>query len=333
MSEQTWPWPAGAATGVGSLPGTDIAEAQRIVLGELPDLPHLPELPARGPGADLIGRGAGLLADLPVELYAARWRLTGRPGRDLRIARDLMERDLDQLATQADGYAGPLKLQAVGPWTLAAALELPRGGPALTDPGAVRDLTGALAEGLRAHVARVAARVPGARVLLQLDEPGLPAVRDGRVPTASGLSAVRPVEADALRGALARVVDEVAVPVVVHCCAPRPPVALIAAVGAAAAAIDVDHVDLDELGAALDRGLGLFAGAAGTDPQLPVTAQVVADRVERLWHVLGFAPAVLPRQVVVTPACGLAGLGGARARTLLAACREGAGELRDRIGV
>ena len=78
-----WPWPAGAASGMGSMPGTDIAEAQRIVLGELP-VPHLPELPGRGPGADLVGRAAGLLVDLPVELYAARWRIAGRPGRDLR---------------------------------------------------------------------------------------------------------------------------------------------------------------------------------------------------------------------------------------------------------
>ena len=77
MTDQAWPWPAGAATGIGSLPGTDIAEAQRVVLGELPDLPHLPELPARGPGADLIGRTAGLLVELPVELYAGA--LAGRP--------------------------------------------------------------------------------------------------------------------------------------------------------------------------------------------------------------------------------------------------------------
>ena len=47
-----FPWPPGGATGVGSMPGTDPAEAMRIVLGELPDLPHLAELPARGPGAD-----------------------------------------------------------------------------------------------------------------------------------------------------------------------------------------------------------------------------------------------------------------------------------------
>ena len=49
MTDFSWPWPAGSATGIGSLPGTDIAEAQRIVLGELPNLPHLAELPAGAP--------------------------------------------------------------------------------------------------------------------------------------------------------------------------------------------------------------------------------------------------------------------------------------------
>ena len=63
-----FPWPAGVATGIGSLPGTDIAEAQRVVFGELPELPHLAELPERGPGADMLGRSAGFLVELPVQL-------------------------------------------------------------------------------------------------------------------------------------------------------------------------------------------------------------------------------------------------------------------------
>ncbi len=54
------------------MPGTDPDEATAVVLGELPDLPHLPELPARGPGADLVGRTAALLVDLPVETTTAR---------------------------------------------------------------------------------------------------------------------------------------------------------------------------------------------------------------------------------------------------------------------
>lgn len=50
ITQNGFPWPPASATGVGSLPGTDPAEALRLVFGELPDLPHLTELPARGPG-------------------------------------------------------------------------------------------------------------------------------------------------------------------------------------------------------------------------------------------------------------------------------------------
>ena len=73
------PWVAGAATGVGSLPGTEPAEAISMVLGELPDLPHLPELPARGLGADMIGRGAALLVDLPVDVQPSGRTTGGAP--------------------------------------------------------------------------------------------------------------------------------------------------------------------------------------------------------------------------------------------------------------
>ncbi|MEV4120441.1 methionine synthase [Micromonospora sp. NPDC049645] len=333
MTDQAWPWPAGAATGIGSLPGTDIGEAQRVVLGELPELPHLPELPARGPGADMIGRSAGLLVELPVEVYAGRWRVAPRPGRDLRRARDLMERDLDQLAEQAEGYAGPIKVQAAGPLTLAAFLELPIGGRLLRDPGAVRDLTGSLAEGLRAHVAAVARRLPQASVLLQLDEPSLPTVLAGRVPTESGLGAYRAVESVDAAALLRTIVEAVGVPTVVHCCAPDVPLELIRSTGAVAVALDLDLVTrLDPLGEAIDAGLGLLAGAAPTRPPsaggAPTSAQI-ADRVRQVWDRLGFPRRQLAEQVVVTPACGLAGATPEYARAVLAACRDAGRRLAE----
>jgi hypothetical protein len=350
-------WPEGAATGVGSLPGTDIAEAVRTVLGELPDLPYLPELPARGPGAELIGRTAGLLVDLPVELYAARWRTTARPGRDARRTGDLWQRDLDTLTDLADGYAGALKLQAAGPWTLAASVELPVGGALLRDPGAVRELTASLAEGLARHVAELHRRVPGARLLLQLDEPSLPAVLAGRVATESGFGTFRAVEGSTATEALRAVIAAVGVPVVVHCCARDVPVALLRSAGASAVGVDLSLLtDLDPVGEALDAGVGLFAGAVpstGDRPDAAVErlpgaaatsyaaverlpgaaatsyAAAAAARIRELWTKLGFPLADLPRRVVVTPACGLAGATPAAARAVTTATREAARRLLD----
>jgi methionine synthase II (cobalamin-independent) len=343
VTETELPWPTGAATGTGSLPGTDPAEALRLVFGELPDLPYLPELPGRGAGAELVGRTAVLLTDLPVEIYAGRWRLASRPGRDLRRARDLLERDLDALTEVADGYTGPLKLQAGGPWTLAAGLDLPTGGPVLADRGATRDLAESLADGLVAHAAEVAARVPGARVLVQLDEPTLPTVLSGRVRTESGLGTFPPVEEQLAAQGLRTVIEALAggVPVVVHCCAARPPVGLFREAGAVGVALDLGLVDLDSaaeldaLGEVLDGGFGLIAGAVPTRPVAgvdPADSGPAAGLVRALWSRLGLPAARLPRQVVVSTACGLAGADPDYARTVLRTCREAARRLTDDAG-
>ncbi len=174
-AEPGFPWPAGSATGVGSMPGTDPAEACAVVMGELPDFPYLPELPGRGPGADMIGRTASLLVDLPVEITPGGWKFAARPGRDQRRAESFLAFDLDAAQEAAEGFAGPYKIQVCGPLTLAARIELTRSlNPALADPGAVADLVASLAEGVARHVAAVRARIPGATVVLQVDEPALP---------------------------------------------------------------------------------------------------------------------------------------------------------------
>ena len=320
-----FPWPAGAATGIGSLPGTDVVEAQRIVFGELPDLPHLPELPDRGPGADLIGRGAGFLVELPVQLYAGRWQMSPRPGQDLRRTADLLERDLDQATEQGDRFAGTFKVQSAGPWTLAASLELQIGGRLLRDPGAVRDLTDSLAEGLRRHVDDVRKRLPHASILLQLDEPSLPAVLAGHVPTESGLSVYHAVDGPDAATALRTVVEAVGVPVIAHCCASDVPLQVFRDSRAAAVALDLSLIkDLDPVGEAIEAGVGLFAGVAPTSPVdgRALTGKQVAERVTKLWSRLGFPASRLAEQVVVTPACGLAGASEPFARAVLTACRE-----------
>ena len=340
----SYPWPPGSATGVGSLPGTDAREAARLVFGELPDLPHLPELPARGPGADVIGRTAGLLVDLHVDLQPAGWRLVDRPGRDELRAAAYLSRDLDELEEAAQGWSGPLKVQLAGPWTLAASLELPRGDKAVGDPGACRDLAQSLAEAAAAHVAEVRRRVPGAQVLLQLDEPSLPEVLAGRVPTASGYGVLPDVEGPRAQAGLREVIEAAAAPTLVHCCSARAPVGLLAGAGVAGVSLDAALLPTggaaeEELGEAVDAGIGLLLGAvpsggggsAPPAPELSVPAATV-EPVRRLWGRLGFPAERLTAAVVITPACGLAGASPTYAREALRRCREAARQLADDPG-
>lgn len=341
MSENgdRFPWNTASATGVGSHPGTDHLEALRIVFGELPDLPYLPELPARGVGADMIGRAAALLVELPVEVRPSGWRVTDAPGRDLRRARDHLTRDLDGLEEIAQAYTGPLKVQVCGPWTLAASVELRHGDKLLADAGAVRDLTASLAEGVAAHLAQVRRRVPGATaIVLQLDEPGLPGVLAGTVPTASGFSRLPAVEAPVATEHLRILLDTVAaddVHPIVHCCAPRVPVKVIRDAGAKGVSLDATLLrrqDEDPIGEAIEAGLAFFLGVVpGTDTRLPDIG-VVAKPATELWNRLGFPPAALADQVVLTPTCGLAGATPSYAKAALAKCREAAKVLREDPG-
>jgi methionine synthase II (cobalamin-independent) len=328
-SESTDPRPVptawGPASGVGSLPGTDPVEAIHVVVGELPAFAHLPELPGRGAGADLIGRSAALLVDVAVDLTPAGWRLVPRGGMDQRRAAEFIARDLDALHEVASGYTGPFKVQAAGPWTLAAGLERSRGDRAVVDRGARRDLAQSLAEGLGAHVAAVGARVPGATLVVQLDEPSVPAVLQGGLPTASGFGKLAAVEPNVVEQELADLVRRIAVPVVVHCCAPRAPLDLFRAAGAAALSFDLGLVqDLDSVGTAIEAGTHLFPGVVpGIDAPLG-TPKATASRVRAWWNELGFPADRLASAVTLTPACGLAGATPAYARAAMTHVREAA---------
>jgi hypothetical protein len=161
---------------------------------------------------------------------------------------------------------------------------------------------------------------------LQLDEPSLPAVLAGQITTESGFSVYRAVEPGTARAMLATVIEAVDTPVVVHCCAPDVPLELIRTAGAVAVAFDLDLVrKLDPIGEAIDAGLGLLVGAAPSvappNGRPPTSAQV-ADRVRQLWRRLGFPVRQLAEQVVVTPACGLAGATPEYVRAVLTACRD-----------
>lgn len=326
-------WPVGAATGVGSMPGSDVREAAATIVGELPLLPYLPELPARGVGADMVGRTAGMLVDIAVEVRPSGYRVASRRGRDHRTAVDLLRGDLDAFDEACDPvHPGWVKVQAAGPWTLAASVEVRTGHTVLSDRGAVREFASSLTEGLRAHIAEVAART-GAAVLLQLDEPSLAAVIGGLVPTPSRYGTVRAVSEEAAKTVLRDLITAVGVPVVLHCCASQPPMAVLADVGAAAIGIDATRPEisggtaepaaLDRIGEIWDGGTPLLLGLVpSTAPRGRVTSRRLAGPAFDLADRLGFDRARLGTLSVPTPTCGLADADPRWARRALELARE-----------
>jgi methionine synthase II (cobalamin-independent) len=321
-------------TGIGSWPGTDMVDAVKIAFAECPDLPYLPELPARGAYAAMIGRSTALLAGLAVDLQPAGWRLTDGSGRDHRLAISTLRSDLDVLEERAQGYAGPVKYSAAGPWTLAATMERPRGDRVLADFGARRDLAQSLAEGLAGLVVEMRRRLPEATPLVQLDEPLLPAVLAGSVPTASGFSRHRPVEVPEVSTALSQLVERLRVvesEVLVHCCAADPPIDLLRGAGTRGGLVDLDHLgrpEWDAIGPALEAGWWVGLGARPTDRAL--TADQVARRVLPALRDLGVDPERSDR-LILTPACGLASAIRAEAVHVLRALRAAADIVAEQL--
>lgn len=306
------------ATGVGSMPGDDdrsYVEMVRVTLGELPDLAFVPELPARGMTANMTGRALAVVSGLGFDLQPAGWRLTDASGVDHRRARSLLAQDLDRVEEQAQDYAGAFKAQVAGPWTLAATVEKPRGDKVLSDHGARRDLAQALAEGVRVHVADLRRRLPKVeRLIIQVDEPMLPAVLEARVPTASGFGrhrTVHPPEASAALEAVIEAIADAGAEPWVHSCAPGVPWALVA--GAGARGLSVDHAmlgakDFDVLAQALDDGLTIALGVVpSTDPSPAPNDTELTEGVLRWLDMLGLDPAEARERLVITPSCGLAG--------------------------
>ena len=290
-------------------------------------LPYLPELPARGPGADMIGRTAGLLAELAVDLQPMGWRFVDRAGRDAHRTSGLLREDLDELAEAFDGYEGDLKVQIAGPWTLASSIWLHRGERSVVDAGATRDVVASLAEGLRTHLDEVAHLVPKATLVVQIDEPGLPSVLAGRLPTASGFGRIRAIDPTAaaagLRDVVAAAGDRLTV---VHCCAPDVPLVLLRNAGVTAVSVDIAQLSpkgWESLAATMESGVDVWAGVIATDPAGAATTEaragsrsqqraeakvteVIGPLVEA-WRRVGLPRSDLSR-VTLTPSCGLAGL-------------------------
>ena len=323
---------------MGSLPGTDPFEAAAVVAGELPDWPHLPELPARGAGADMIGRAMQLLAavsaEFAVETSAGRWRRCAAPGRDLRRAASFFRADCDAAEDRFSGYAGPFTVAVAGPWTLAASVLDERGERCLRDRGYVADLCQAHAAAAGALVHRLRRMLPGARVVVTIDEPMLAAVHDGEVPFSSGYRRHRAVPADEIVAGLQRSRDAVRGAgglVGLHTCA--------APVWPVLHGLAPDHLSLDaallvaadteHLGTWLESGAGLVWGVWPTGAAPRDQADRATGLITNWLDRLGTSPSRCRGPMAVSPRCGLAGATPAQALAAMAGVRGVAARLAE----
>lgn len=354
------------ATMLGPWPGTDPVEAAKNSLGLFtpPHLPSLPELPSRGVGSDAVGRTAGLLVELPVDVQPYGWRFTDRPGGDHRHAVSALSTDVNVLADVAgasERELSELKVQVWGPVSLAAAIHLHYGERALRDYGARRDVAQSLSAGLAHHAEKLRAAVPGAELILQIDEPEVARALAGTIPTASGYRTLRSIPASELRqtwtafvaaardAGFARIAINLARPHVeaaenrsvetgpggtkpAESDAWRKALELALESGIDAVAVPLDQLDTghwEQLAGAIESGMGLWGGTVPVRPgQVPPSYSTLLERVLRPWRGLGLRESSLTA-LRITPEAGLAGVSPAEARAVVNRTLEVAAALTD----
>ncbi|WP_245933285.1 hypothetical protein [Arthrobacter livingstonensis] len=351
-----------SATMLGSWPGTDPVEAAKLSLGLFtpPHLPSLPELPARGIGSDAVGRTAGMLVELPVDVQPYGWRFVDRPGGDHRRAVSALSTDINVLADVAGGsdhQPAAYKVQIVGPVTLAAAIHLHYGERALRDYGARRDVAQSLSAGLVLHAEKVRSAAPGAELTLQIDEPEVASALAGTIPTASGYRTLRSIPASELRqtwtafvaaakaAGFAKVAINLGTGVAGSASAAEPAetnsaemaswrkgleLALecgIDAIAVPLSALDTGH--WEQLAGAIESGVGMWAGTVPVRAgQVPPSYSALVERIMRPWHGLGL-PAKSLSLLRITPDNGLAAVSPQEARIIVNRTLEVAAALTD----
>lgn len=326
------------ASGTGSWPGSAARQAAEVVVGELgAALAHLVELPARGVGADIVGRAGALLIDVAIDTVPRGYRVAARPGAVTRRAASLLDEDIDALeeAWETAGLRGsgrPVKVQAPGPITLAAELELANGHRAITDLRAVHDIAASLAEGVAAHRASVSRRLD-TPVVVQFDEPSLPAAVAGRLTGVTALSPVAPIDETLATTMLDICAAAAGAEVSVHYCGTALPWKALQRSNISAVSVDastLDAADLDAIAEFVESGRAIVLGvvSSSTPARRPAVEEVAAE-VVAVTDRLGFTRSALRDRIGVTPACGLAAATPQWARTAIGLARRAAEAFAD----
>ncbi|AKK05640.1 hypothetical protein CMUST_06525 [Corynebacterium mustelae] len=297
------------AYNLGPMPGrlaTDLVAAADVITSETGSLRTFPRLPHRGLGGDLVGTTCALIPQLPVEPGPRSWRLSARPQLFTRRLWDQVQRDGDMVEEQWSASTAPVQLEVLGPWALATAVELPNGHRAVTDSGALRDITEVLSHGITEHAAQLGRRF-GSVVDVLLVEPWLAPLESGTLPGTSDFDVIARVHAKelgerlhavclALRGGGIRTVriSQIGVTPVLD-------IAQLAAADTMVLELEAIHGAsmLDTVGEILSAGISLGIGC--TLPKArPEFAREVALKVASLFDELSFGRSHITEKVEIT---------------------------------
>ena len=294
--------PAGASTGIGSLPHRSAGDAARFAMTEY-DIPAVPSLPRRNPAESMIAQAvvgingitSGQYGSLAVDRTAVDVHapvITDICSENFRGLRRFTELVL------TSGHQGPIKWQFVGPVTL---------GVALTRAGLDDDTAFAVAaRAVRSHVAAISVAIstelPNTPQLIFVDEPWFGEMLNPGFPIAPD-SAI-----DLLSGAMAAVSGVATVGV--HCCAAADVPSLLAS-GPDILSIPVSGALAEVagyLGRFLEDGGRIAWGVVPTDGPMFASPDRHWRELIDLWSALrerGVDAGLLRERSLVTPHCGL----------------------------
>ena len=306
------------ATGIGSLPATQVGEAVASVFADCPDLPYWPQLPRVSPAEGMTEQAASGLPGLVVD--GKRLRLVLDEAFYLAVERLLAAHESGDAAWAALGpesaaafepfiaevaarRPAEAKGQVAGPITVGMAILGEDGNPILYDD-VLRDvLLKFLHLRVRWQAARLAAA--GARPVVFVDEPFLASYGTPFF----GWSVEQVRETIEAVAAGAEIVGS-------HCCSNTDWSILLGCPRLTIVSFDAYEfadkflVYRDALAAFLSRGGHIAWGIVPTDPEA-LAGATVKDLRERLLgqvarvEALGFAREAVLAQSLITPACGL----------------------------
>jgi hypothetical protein len=292
---------SGGTTGIGGFPHRDAEEAAAFSLGRM-DIPAIPSLPRRSPAEGAVAQAMVGMQGITVGQY-------GSISVDVRqidplapIVTDLQHDAFVGFRTflrAAEGHTGWVKWQFVGPVTLGMAL-MRAGVP-------VGQAFDCAVRGVRTRVQHlidaVEAALPGCRQLVFIEESDFGALMN------PGFALAPETAIDLVSGALAAI--ESCAVAGLHVCGLADVPSQLAS-GPTVISLPVRPELVDSVGYLvrfLERGGHVAWGVVPTNGPVATSAERPWRELSQLWCELvrhGADPAMLRRQALITPECGLA---------------------------